>query len=284
MRAGLNLLLHGTHVSNEMMPVVEGIAAAGWDGVEVPILEGDDAFYRRLGARRGDLGPARTVVVIVQSPEADPVAEDADARAAAVDYLESLVDRTAALGAEVLCGPLTQPLGVSSGRPRGAADLDRLVAAHRALAGHAGGSGVAIAVERLNRPKCYALNTAHDAAALADAVGAVDMGYLYDTIHDNIGEADPALAIRETAARIAHVHVSENHRGTPGRGHADFAAALAALRGAGYDGRLVVEAFGHALPEIAAAAEVWRPLSAGGPEKVRDEGLRLFREGWAAAA
>jgi D-psicose/D-tagatose/L-ribulose 3-epimerase len=55
-----------------------------------------------------------------------------------------------------------------------------------------------------------------------------------------------------------------------------------ALRSGGYDGWLTVEAFGRTLPELAATTCVWRDLS-GSDEEVYTEGLRLIREGWAAA-
>ncbi|MEM9851729.1 MAG: TIM barrel protein, partial [Pseudomonadota bacterium] len=105
---------------------------------------------------------------------------------------------------------------------------------------------------------------------------------LYDTFHSNIEERDPVGSIGATAAAIAHVHISENDRGTPGRGHVDFAATFAALHAAGYDGWLTIEAFGQALPDLAAATKVWRPLY-GSEEEVYTEGLALLQRGWAAA-
>ena len=123
------------------------------------------------------------------------------------------------------------------------------------------------------------LNTAAQAAAHVQAVGSPNFGYLYDSFHANIEERDPIGAIAATAPAIAHVHVSENDRGTPGRGHIDFAGTLAALRAAGYDGWITVEAFGQALPDLAAATRVWRPLF-GSEEEVVAEGIRVIRSGW----
>jgi D-psicose/D-tagatose/L-ribulose 3-epimerase len=105
-------------------------------------------------------------------------------------------------------------------------------------------------------------------------------GYLYDTFHFNIEEKNLTDAIRATAPAINHVHISENDRGTPGTGHVDFAAVFGALKGSGYDGWLTVEAFGQALPDLAAATKVWRPLFVM-PEDVYAGAFRLMKEGWA---
>ena len=48
-----------------------------------------------------------------------------------------------------------------------------------------------------------------------------------------------------------------------------------------YDRWLVIEAFGRALPELAAATKVWRDLFTS-PEEVYTQGLRFIKEKWAA--
>ena len=134
-----------------------------------------------------------------------------------------------------------------------------------ALQGHGGPrrQAITIAVEPLNRFECYALNTAAQAARLVHDVGSrPNFGYLYDTFHANIEERHPVGALTATIGALKHVHISENDRGTPGRGHADIRGTLSVLKGLGYDGWLTVEAFGQPLPDLAAATRVWRPCSA----------------------
>src|SRR5271165_5287963 len=65
----------------------------------------------------------------------------------------------------------------------------------------------------------------------------------------------------QAAPKLRHVHISENDRGTPGRGHVPFGQHFKALRSIGYDDWLVIEAFGRALPSLAAATRVWRDFS-----------------------
>ena len=59
---------------------------------------------------------------------------------------------------------------------------------------------------------------------------------------------------------MEHVHISENDRSTPGKGNVKWDETFAALKSINYDGYLTVEAFGLALPEIAAATKIWRKM------------------------
>ncbi|MDJ0827275.1 MAG: sugar phosphate isomerase/epimerase, partial [Rhodobacter sp.] len=105
---------------------------------------------------------------------------------------------------------------------------------------------------------------------------------MYDTFHANLEEADPIGAFTRNAADIVHVHISENDRGVPGRGHVPWAETLGAIKASGYDGWLTIEAFGRALPDLAAATRVWRDF-AEAPEAYYREGYRMIRDGWDAA-
>jgi D-psicose/D-tagatose/L-ribulose 3-epimerase len=75
---------------------------------------------------------------------------------------------------------------------------------------------------------------------------------------------------------LVHVHLSENDRGTPGTGQVNWAGTFATLKKIRYDRWLTIEAFGRALPDLAAATRVWRDLFAK-PEDVYTEGLGFIR-------
>jgi D-psicose/D-tagatose/L-ribulose 3-epimerase len=105
---------------------------------------------------------------------------------------------------------------------------------------------------------------------------------MYDTFHANIEEKDPIAAIKTLGRHLFQVHVSENDRGTPGRGHIDFKAVFRKLKAEGFDRWITIESFGRALPELAAATRVWRDL-APTPTQVYREGYRLIRDGWDGA-
>ena len=276
---GFNLLLWTTHLTEDLLPVCERLKAAGYDGVEVPVFEGDPEGYAAMGRRLDDLGLRRTTVGVVQSQDANPMSPDAASRRAGTDYLTWMVACAEALGAETLCGPFYQPLAEFSGTGPTEDELGWLVDAHKTMAASA---SIKIAVEPLNRFECYALNTCAQGKRLVDAVGAANYGLLFDTFHANIEEKQLGAAIRAAGPAINHVHISENDRGTPGRGHVDFDESFRALKAIGYEGWLVVEAFGQALPSLAAATRVWRPLF-DSEEQVYTEALDLMKRGWAAA-
>jgi D-psicose/D-tagatose/L-ribulose 3-epimerase len=278
MRLGFNLLLWTTHVVDEHVPLFDRLKQTGYDGVEIPLFEGEVSHYKRLGRIVKDAGLAASAVTVLPTGKS-AIAAEAAQRALALDHLKWAIDCAAALGANVLCGPFHQPLGEFSGMGPTEAEKTHCVEVHKRAAQYAASSGIELSVEPLNRFECYFLNTARDAQALVNRVGERNYGYLYDTFHFNIEEKSLPEAIRTTASAINHVHVSENDRGTPGTGHVDFAAVFDALKQSKYDGWLTVEAFGQALPDLAAATKVWRPLFVM-PEDVYQGAFRLMREGW----
>jgi D-psicose/D-tagatose/L-ribulose 3-epimerase len=138
---------------------------------------------------------------------------------------------------------------------------------------------VKLVIEAVNRFETYFVNTMHDLAAYLDLVDHPAVTGMYDTFHANIEEADPIAAFTRNKRHLSYVHISENDRGVPGRGHVPWADTFKAIKRSGYDGWLTIEAFGRGLPELAAATRVWRDFSEG-PDAVYREGFRTIREGW----
>ena len=71
-------------------------------------------------------------------------------------------------------------------------------------------------------------------------------------------EKDPVGSIKIAAKYINHIHISENDRGTPGKGNIPWTDTFNAIKNINYNGWLSIEAFGRALPDLAAATRVWR--------------------------
>lgn len=282
MRLGFNMLLWTTHVTDEHWPIIERLQATGYDGIEIPMFGGEVAHYEQLGRRLEAQGLASTGISVMPGGGRNAISADKAERDGALEHIKWLIDCTAAIGGDIAAGPFHQPLGEFSGQGPTEDEIKRCVEVHKAAAQYAARQGITLAVEPLNRFECYFLNTAGQAKALADAVDEPNYGYLYDTFHFNIEENSIVDVIPQTISRITHVHISENNRGVPGAGHIDFAPVFKALKAAGYDGWMTVEAFGSALPELAAATKIWRPLFAR-PEDVYERGYRLMREGWDAA-
>lgn len=280
MKTGFCMLLWTTHVTEEHLPLLREIKAAGYDGIEVPMFGGDPEHYAWLKGRAADEGLLATAVGVIPDDAHNPVSDDAAAREGGLSHLRWLVDCSEALGAEVLCGPFHQPLGQFTGAGPTEAETARMVEAHQAMADYAARvDGLRLGIEPLNRFECYMLTTNAAAAAHVRAVDRPNFGYLYDTFHSNIEENDPIGSISETFGQIAHVHISENNRGAPGAGHIDLAGAIRALKDQGYDGWMTVEAFGQALPDLAAATKIWRPLFAAESDVVM-AGDAVMRGAW----
>ena len=106
---------------------------------------------------------------------------------------------------------------------------------------------------------------------------------LYDTFHAHIEEKDPAAVLDAVYPTLMHFHASENDRSTPGRGQVRWAQTLAVLRRRGWDGVLMVEAFGMALPALAAATRIWRPMF-DTPEELARDAIAFLRSAWDGAA
>lgn len=275
MKIGVNLLLWTSRLTPAHLPVLRLLKSLGYDGVEVPVFAGTPADYTEIARMLDGEGLAAAVAGTLK-PGADPLSDDPAQRAAGRDHLHWLVDCAAALKADVIAGPFHQPLAQFSGAGPTAREWDRLVASQTDMATYA---PMRLAIEPLNRFECYALNTAAQAARLVAAVNRPNYGFLFDTFHAHIEERDPVAALTATLPAIGHFHVSENDRGTPGQGHAAILLALKTLKAAGYDHWVSVEAFGQALPDIAAATKIWRSLFSSETQLVTDA-IALIRQAW----
>ena len=278
MRTAFNLLLWTTHVTEEHFPLFDTLKKVGYDGVEIPLFEGDVKHFTKVGKaiRKAGLG---CTAVTVATPDANPISGDKKLRTAAVDRIKWALDCTAAMNGETLCGPYHQPLGEFSGKPPTKAEKSRAVEVHREAARHAKKVGVRMAIEYLNRFECYFINTLADAAAHVKAVNHPFFGTMYDTFHANIEEKDGPGEFRKYSKSVFHVHISENDRGTPGAGHVPWFDTFRAIRESGYDGGLCIEAVGRALPDLAAATRVWRDFFKS-REEVYTKGLAFMKSMW----
>jgi D-psicose/D-tagatose/L-ribulose 3-epimerase len=282
MKTGMNLLLWTAHVTSEHFPLLAKLKQTGFDGVELPLFAGDAAHYKTIARELKNLGLGCTTVTVAAA-ETNPISSDAAVRKAAAERHKWAIEMTATLGGEMLCGPYHSPLGVFSGTGPTDDEKKRAAEVLRAAAEEAQKAGIMLAIEYLNRFECYFLTTAADARALVKAVNHPHFRMMYDTFHANIEEKDLTRAITSSADSFIHVHISENDRGTPGSGHVHWDETFRALRQVKYDGWLTIEAFGRALPDLAAATRVWRDLFPSA-EEVYTQGLRFVKEKWAAAA
>jgi D-psicose/D-tagatose/L-ribulose 3-epimerase len=278
MKTGMNLLLWTTHVTAEHFPLLAKLKAAGFDGVEIPLFEGDAAHFKTIAAELKKNGLGCTTVTCI-GPEANPISPDAAIRKAAVERHRWAIEMTAIMGGDLLAGPFHSPLAVFSGEPPTEDEKKRCADVLRQSAQIAQQHKVKLCIEYLNRFECYFLTTAAQAKELVQRVDHPSFMTMYDTFHANIEEKNAAQAIKALHPHFGHVHISESDRGVPGTGMVHWDESFKALREVKYDGWLTIEAFGRALPALAAATKVWRDLFAA-PEDVYTKGLAFMKAKW----
>ncbi len=276
MKIGMCMFLWTTKIGPEHEPLLADIRDTGFAGVEIPVFEGAPAEYAATGRMLDDLGLQRTAVAAISDPAQSLISQDASHRAAGIRHMEYVLECSAALGADLVCGPLHSTLGHFSGNGPTQAEFDRSIQSQRQIGDIAARHGVTVCLEALNRFECYLLNTM---AGLTEHIKKIDhpnIRAMYDTFHANIEETDPIGALTRHKEVVRHIHISENDRGVPGRGNIPWDGTFAAIKNIGYDDWLTIEAFGRGLPDLAAATKVWRDF-AESPEAVYREGFAHIR-------
>jgi D-psicose/D-tagatose/L-ribulose 3-epimerase len=280
MKIGFNLLLWTGHVTEENFAVIEKLKAVGYDGVEIPIFDvSSPDHFKHIGQVLKDNGLEATAVTVLPDEAHNAISADAANRQGAIDHLKRVLDCAHNAGVQTLCGPYYQVLGQFSGAYPSETELEGAAGVHRAIAPIAEAAGVKCAIEALNRFEAHLLNTMEQAAAYVKRVDHPNFGTMYDTFHANIEEKNPFTAIDTVFAsgKLNHVHISENDRGTPGRGHINITEQIQHLKKIGYNGWMTIEAFGGALPDLAAATRVWRDFFPS-TEQVYTEGIALIKK------
>jgi len=279
MNYGMNMLLWTDDCTGAKFPALfERLRAMGYDSVEIPILAVEARKLAGLARTLDGLGLQRTSATCL-APERNLVGEDRRQRRAGIDHLKRVIDASRSIGSPLLIGPLYAALGVFSGKPPSPREWAWAVEGLREAGEHAATAGVTLALEYLNRFEIYLLNCAADTARMVREVGHPNVRMMYDTFHAHIEEKSVTGAIEACKDVVAHVHVSENDRSTPGRGAVRWGETWSALKSIGYRGRLVVEAFGQGLPGLAAATRIWRRMFED-EEGLAREALAFMKSSW----
>ncbi len=259
MQYGMNLLLWTDTLGEDTLPLLEKLKEIGYDAVELPMFDVDPANYAPWKDRLDGLGLKRTGVT-VRGGDSNPMSNDPNERKKGVADNKAAVECCQAVGADTLVGPFHSGLGVFSGQGPTNDEWKWAVDGMREVAEHAEKCGVTLALEYLNRFECYLLNTAADTARFCKDVNHPRCKAMYDTFHSHIEEKNVPEAIKALKGQLAHVHVSENDRSTPGKGNVRWDETFDALKAIGYDGMMTVEAFGVALEKLIPATKIWRRM------------------------
>ncbi|RBP18128.1 D-psicose/D-tagatose/L-ribulose 3-epimerase [Roseiarcus fermentans] len=262
---------------------IDCAARVGFDAIEVLIFDPatiDVAMTRRL-ARDAGIAIALGMALGVDSDisSLDPaVARRGEAT------VRRCLDIAEEIGAPCVSGIAYAAFNRYSAPPS-EAQKNQVRSALARLDGYAGGKGLKLGLEAVNRYESYLVNTLDEAGALIRSIGARNLFVHMDTFHMNIEETDIAGAIARNADLLGYAHVADNTRGTLGAGGFDFKAFFGALARAGYTGGVTVESFSNARlgPGLAGAIALWR-CQWSDAEATAREALAFMRAELAAAA
>ena len=277
MKIGMNMLYWTTHVSEEHFPLIDRLKETGYDGIEVSIGEGNVHHYVQLGRHLSSLELGRTAVTSLQE-ETNIASPDPAIRQAGLDRLKWAIDRAQALGARLLCGPFHSAFAYFSNQPPTETERKWSIEMLSRAGEFAQEAGITLAPEAINRFECYLCNTMAQLGSILDEVNHPDVGAMFDTHHAHIEEKSQGEAIRLISPHLKHVHISENDRGTPGKGQVNWDEVFSTLKNLGYDGWLTLEAFSTEAPDFANSINVWRNYSPA--KEVYEEGFKFIQAIW----
>ena len=274
-KIGFNVLAWSAVVSDQLMPLADRLKKTGYDGVECLIGSEDQGAYRRFGDHTKDLGLEVTAVFVLGKDE-NPISGSAEIREKAVDRIKWAIDRAHDLNATVICGPFHSAHTVFSHQSPQEEEYARSAGVLYQVGEYAAKAGITLALEALNRFECYLCNTMDQLTHLVHLADHPNVKAMFDTHHANIEEKRNAEALGKVAEVLAHVHISENDRGTPGDGQVQWDDTFAALAKINYKGWLTIEAFSRSDPDFANAINVWREYSK--PWDIAEKGLQFIKE------
>jgi D-psicose/D-tagatose/L-ribulose 3-epimerase len=275
MRYGMNLLLWSDTLTDEALPLLDLIKEIGFDAVELPVFDADVKNFAKWGRQMDKVGLARTGTA-VRGVDDNPMSADPQIRRKGVAANRAVLDCCQAAGIETLVGPYHSALGYFSGAGPTADEWKWAVDSMSEVAEHADKCGVTLGLEYVNRFECYLMNTAADGARFCRDVNHPRCKMMYDTFHSHIEEKSTPAAIRALKDCLAHVHISENDRSTPGKGNIRWDETFDTLKEIGYDNLLVIEAFGLALKKLIPATKIWRRMYESERQLAAD-GLRFMK-------
>ena len=179
----------------------------------------------------------------------------------AIDFLAVAIDKAADLGGLALCGAIYGGIGDRTGVPPTQGELDNVATVLTAAAKQAKARGIELGVEAVNRYENHIINTAAQAVALIERVGADNVFLHLDTYHMNIEEKGMGNGIITGRDHLKYIHLSESDRGTPGEGNCNWDETFATLAAIRFKGGLAMESFINMDPLLAFGLSVWRPVA-----------------------
>ncbi|MVZ66629.1 TIM barrel protein [Sphingobacterium sp. DK4209] len=273
-KIGFNLLPWSAGVSSAVFPLLDRLKSIGYDGIELLIGSPDETEYKALGNYARELN-LETTGVFVLGADDNPIASESVIRQRGLDKIKWAIDRAHDLGSKVICGPFHSAHGSFSRAAPTEEEYQWSAEVLQQAGEYAKQADIVLALEAVNRFETYLANTMEQLAKLVELTNHSHVRAMYDTHHANIEEKSIKQPIDRIRPYLAHVHISENDRGTPGKGLVHWQEVFTALKAANYEGWYTIESFSRADPDFANAINVWREYS--DPWEIAEEGYTFIK-------
>ncbi len=254
----------------------ERVHRLGFDVLEVSageLLNMSDSDLRELRALTKDLGIEITSNTGLPRDK-DIASPDPSVRRAGLKWVTEIMQAMDKLDSRVLAGVLYSHWPCDFSDVDKEAAWERGVEGVRSAAKVAESLGIDYCLEVVNRFETFILNTSAEAVEYCKDVGSPNVKVLLDTFHMNIEEDNIGDAIRTAGEFLGHLHVGENNRKVPGKGHLPWAEIGQALRDIDYQGAVVMEPFVTMGGKIGEDIKVWRDLSNGATPDQLDQDVK----------
>lgn len=276
---GLSYAVHAYawtgHWSNDTLHLADHAKELGFDILEVPLMEIEGVDPDAIAKRADSVGIGLCTSTAC-SREQDIAMPDEEVRRRGIDYLKQCVAKTADMGATVFTGVIYSAIGGKLEAMPDQGYYNRSAEALREVAQYAAERNVSLGIEPVNRYETYLINSAEQAAALADSIGLPNVGVHLDAYHMNIEENEFYAPTKAVAEKLVHYHLSESHRGIPGTGTVDWEQIYRALSESDYRGVVGLESFIEVSDAMRDATCVWRAL-ADSSDQLLTEGLAFVK-------
>ncbi|TET12435.1 sugar phosphate isomerase/epimerase [Candidatus Aerophobetes bacterium] len=277
-KIGIHLMVWTANLQENLTSYFEEAKVAGFDGVEIPIIDPMKLDFKIVKSLREALEKFDLECTCGGGLGREPslIHENINARKRGKEYLKRYVDICSDLSSNFLAGVLYGGFEVSLGRGRNKDEWSWAIEGIREVAEYAEARQVTLCLEAINRYETYFLNTAEDGVQLVKEIDKDNVKLHLDTYHMNIEEKDFYNPIVKSKRYLGYLHCSENDRGVPGTGHVNWDSIFRALSKTNYQGWLVIEGFLHPIKEIPIASSIWRPV-AKSAEEVVVKGCRFIK-------
>ncbi len=236
MKLSYNILVFGGE------PVEKSIARLsrfGYDAVEF-VGEPSQYDFEEVRALLKKYNIKAGSICNIWKKDRDFTSADPEIRNNARRYTKQTIDMAEAIGADVVIVAPTANMRIVRELPP-EEEWKTAVEGLRECGEYALTRGVTLVIEPWNRFETYLINRLDQAIALAKDVDLPNVKIMGDLFHMNIEEADIPKAILSARDWLKHMHVADNQRDLPGKGHLNWPAIVGALKEINFEGYFVLE-------------------------------------------